>query len=71
VHVVGGGMKAAPKAAGGDDGDKAQPQPRGGLSSAVVKDLARRLPGLCGGGRGGEVEALKLIAAVVAARKTT
>jgi len=35
-----------------------------------VEDLAKRLPALCGGGRGGEMQALKLIAAVVAASKT-
>ena len=42
---------------------------RGGLSKHMVNDLAKRLPSLCGGGRGGEMEALKLIAAVVATRR--
>jgi Ca2+-binding EF-hand superfamily protein len=41
----------------------------GGLSKHMVNDLAKRLPSLCGGGRGGEMEALKLIAAVVATRR--
>ena len=45
------------------------PRTKGGLSRHVVADLAQRLPALCGGGRGGEMEALKLIAAVVATRK--
>jgi hypothetical protein len=40
-----------------------------GLSKHMVNDLAKRLPSLCGGGRGGEMEALKLIAAVVATRR--
>jgi hypothetical protein len=35
----------------------------------MVEDLARRLPALCGGGRGGEAEALRFIASVVAARR--
>jgi hypothetical protein len=43
----------------------------GGLSRHMVNDLAKRLPSLCGGGRGGEMEALKLIAAVVATRRNT
>ena len=43
--------------------------PSGGLSKHMVNDLAKRLPSLCGGGRGGEMEALKLIAAVVATRR--
>lgn len=45
------------------------PRTKGGLSRHVVADLAQRLPALCGGGRGGEMEALKLIAAVVATRR--
>ena len=43
----------------------------GGLSRHMVHDLAKRLPSLCGGGKGGEMEALKLIAAVVATRRRT
>ena len=52
---------------GGADAEPARGAP--GLSKHMVNDLAKRLPSLCGGGRGGEMEALKLIAAVVATRR--
>ena len=61
--------KPAPPSVDRRDAAAPSPRARGGLSKHVVADLAQRLPSLCGGGRGGEMEALKLIAAVVATRR--